>query len=111
MRKAVAVPTEPYPTSGLVAKHEAQVTSFLQKHPEYDGRGMRVAILDSGVDPATFGLTGKNKLVDIIDCTGAKTPQASHLSQADSSLLSRYRHWRCPTEASSAITCGRGGRW
>ena len=70
MHSPIAALSEPYPTSGLIAKDETQVSSFLKRFPDYDGRGIRVAVLDSGIDPATFGLNGKNKIVDILDCTG-----------------------------------------
>jgi tripeptidyl-peptidase-2 len=70
MLSPFAALSDPYPTSGLIAKDETQVSSFLKRFPDYDGRGIRVAVLDSGIDPATFGLDGKNKIVDIIDCTG-----------------------------------------
>ncbi|KDN43196.1 hypothetical protein K437DRAFT_225743 [Tilletiaria anomala UBC 951] len=68
---SVPVPAAPFPISGLLPKETTQALQFLRKYPSYDGRNVRVAILDTGVDVAAAGLDGKAKVVDAIDCTGA----------------------------------------
>jgi subtilisin family serine protease len=56
---------------------------FINKHPEYDGRGVLIAVCDSGVDLGLSGLLktsdGKEKIVDARDFSGqysykAETP-------------------------------------
>ncbi len=50
------------------------VDSFQDSHPEADGRGVVVAVLDTGVDMGVLGLTltpqGEAKVIDVQDFTG-----------------------------------------
>lgn len=45
-----------FPVWALLPKRETNVTGFLNKYPEFDGRGTVIAILDSGIDPGAKGL-------------------------------------------------------
>lgn len=66
---------EKYPVGALVPKKPTQADTFLKRYPEYDGRGIVVAIFDTGVDPGSVGLSktsdGKKKIIDIVDATGS----------------------------------------
>ena len=57
----------------FLPKAETHVTDLLAARPEADGRGVIVAILDTGVDPGHPRLaktsTGERKLVDFLDAT------------------------------------------
>lgn len=52
-----------------------QARSFIDNHPEYDGRNVVIAILDTGVGLGVSGLMttseGKPKIIDVQDCTGS----------------------------------------
>ena len=72
------VPKEPEPDPIIPAREAYRrgwmpvaptgVPQFLKLHPTYDGRGVLIAILDSGLDPAIPGLgstsTGERKNLD-----------------------------------------------
>ncbi|XP_047941197.1 tripeptidyl-peptidase 2 isoform X1 [Salvia hispanica] len=75
--------------ASLMPKKEIAADRFVKEHPEYDGRGVIVAIFDSGVDPAAVGLEvtsdGKPKVLDVIDCTGSGDIDTSTIVKADDS--------------------------
>jgi subtilisin family serine protease len=60
--------------AGLMPLRTIGVDAFRVAAPEYDGRGVLIAILDSGVDPSLPGLrsttTTERKLLDIRDFSG-----------------------------------------
>ena len=64
-----------FPEWALQPRKETGAASFVAKNPNFDGRGVIIAIFDSGVDPAANGLQvtsdGKPKLIDRIDGSGA----------------------------------------
>ncbi|KAL1508071.1 hypothetical protein AB1Y20_007665 [Prymnesium parvum] len=62
------------PPLSAIPKAETGVQALLESTPEADGRGIRVAVLDTGCDLAAAGLQttsdGKPKYLDFLDCTG-----------------------------------------
>lgn len=60
---------------GFVQEELIGAPAFRAEHPEFDGRGVTIAIFDTGVDPAAIGMQttpqGERKVVDVLDCTGA----------------------------------------
>ncbi|MFN3693418.1 MAG: S8 family serine peptidase [Ignavibacterium sp.] len=58
----------------FLALKSTGVEDFLKQHPEYDGRGTIIIVLDTGVDMGIDGLTktstGDVKVIDVQDFTG-----------------------------------------
>ncbi len=59
---------------GLMPLASTGVPEFRRAHPTYDGRGVLIAILDSGIDPGVLGLqattTGERKVLDLREFSG-----------------------------------------
>ncbi|KAF3340242.1 tripeptidyl-peptidase 2 [Carex littledalei] len=73
--------------ASLMPKKEIGADRFLEMNPSFDGRGVLIAIFDSGVDPAAAGLQetsdGKPKILDVLDCTGSGDVDTSKVVKAD----------------------------
>ncbi|SNX81849.1 related to Tripeptidyl-peptidase II [Melanopsichium pennsylvanicum] len=113
MPSAHAIPSDPFPLGGLLPKDTTAALSFLRKYPDYDGRNVRVAILDTGVDPAAIGLNMPGKVVDVIDCTGAGDITLQPIQPVSTTASSTHLEFKSPFSGrtiriSSKLTNPRG---
>ena len=52
-----------FPSATLIPKAVTGVERFLKKHPQWDGRGVTIAVLDTGIDPAANNLQVRTGLL------------------------------------------------
>lgn len=86
----LAAPAEPNVAkfrAALIPKHEIAADAFVKAHPTWDGRGVVIAIFDTGVDPAAAGLattsTGERKIMDMLDASGSGDVDTTTKRKAD----------------------------
>ena len=77
--------------ASTLPKDETGVSQLRDTNPEADGRGVLVAVLDTGCDLAAAGLqttsTGQPKYVDFLDCTGGGDIDMSVSRKKDGTTL------------------------
>ena len=77
--------------ASTLPKDETGVSQLRDTNPEADGRGVLVAVMDTGCDLAAAGLqttsTGQPKYVDFLDCTGGGDIDMSVSRKKDGTTL------------------------
>ena len=98
-------PLEAY-LRGWMPLRATGVEAFLRDHPEYDGRGVLIAILDSGIDPGVAGLgttsTGEKKILDLRDFSGEGRVALSPVTLIGESV-------RAGGRAGAGVACSASG--
>jgi len=87
---------------GLMPLKSTGVDLFRALHPTYDGRGVLIAILDSGVDPGVPGLiatsTGAPKVIELRDFSGeGRVPLTAFPAPTDNAVHGAARIGRLTT--------------
>jgi tripeptidyl-peptidase-2 len=92
------VPPEAAYSHGWMALGSTGVETFLRQHPTYDGRGVIIGILDTGVDPGVAGLlkttTDAPKLLDARDFSHEGTVPLKPVTPTGDSVEIGGRHLR-----------------
>jgi len=72
----------------------SRVDEFLKANPEHDGRGVVIAVMDTGVDPSIPGLTrtpdGQVKVIDVQDFSGQGDIELHRVRLDEQGLLINY---------------------
>ncbi|KRZ56823.1 Tripeptidyl-peptidase 2 [Trichinella nativa] len=83
--------SELYSLFHRIPRDETELSEFHKSHAEYDGRGIVIAVLDTGIDPSAPGLQvtsqGSPKIIDIVDLTGSGDVDTSTKKRAQDSVL------------------------
>lgn len=78
--------------AGLMPLKSTGVDEFRARHPTYDGRGVLIAILDTGVDPGVNGLittsTGAPKVIEVRDFSGEGRVALAPVTPAEDGTVS-----------------------
>ncbi|HEV8195739.1 MAG TPA: S8 family serine peptidase [Gemmatimonadales bacterium] len=86
-----AAPAELARAKGWMPLAATGVPQFLTAHPAWDGRGVLIGILDSGIDAGAAGLdsttTGRPKLIDLRDFSGEGKLPLHPVTPAGDSIL------------------------
>ncbi len=82
--------------SGFMALNSAGVKRFATDHPLWDGRGVLIAIMDSGIDPGIAGLgttsDGAPKIMDLRDFSGEGKIRLQRATRRGDTLFVGDRH-------------------
>lgn len=111
-----ALDLDPFPlSSSRVPDAETQAKSFLTKYPEADGRGIVVAILDTGCDPGAPGLQttpqGLPKIVDCVDCTGSGDVDTTTVVKSENGVVTNPHTGRQLKFGSGDAWANPTGNW
>ena len=110
-----------FPTTDIFPRDETQAGAFIAEHPHWDGRGIKIAIFDTGVDPGAAGLAittdGLPKIVDCVDATGSGDIDTTTLHTATNCSAAvnisglSGRLLTVPSATSNALFSNPSGRW
>ena len=75
-----------FPVIDLVPKKETNALEYCQTYPDYNGTGVTIGILDTGIDPGAAGIRYMEdgvtpKLIDLVDCTGSGDVDMSEIHE------------------------------